>query len=100
MKVLGLLVQDEHGRVLVLASRQPVPVIRKDDPVLNVPVAELAIHSRGKNALVKAGFRTIGDILMAGEDEVDEKTHLGPMAWDDLRNELAARGLFLGIKVV
>lgn len=64
----------------------------------NYPVAHLGLQTGTKNALLRAGLPTIGQVLKLGAKQLCTKTRgFGPVAWKDLEKALRAFGRDRGL---
>jgi len=66
---------------------------KKMPAVVNLSVAELGLPTRTVNALAKAGYKTVKDLLLVSPQEVTEVKNLGKKSVDLLVKTLNKRGV-------
>jgi DNA-directed RNA polymerase subunit alpha len=61
----------------------------------NIPIEELGLKERTKNALRRAGINTLGELLSASQEELKALPSFGDKAMEEVREKLYTLGLTL-----
>src|SRR5438309_2266228 len=66
---------------------------------LNMSLAELELSVRATNCLESEGITTVRDLVIRTDEELLEVRNFGETTLREVKNKLAERGLFLGMKL-
>ena len=78
---------------LVEAHRETLVAKRKD--MLSQDIRSMSLSIRSRNCLKKMNVTTIGDLVRVEENELRAFKNLGESNIQEIKEELAVRGLFL-----
>lgn len=67
------------------------------DTYLALSISDLELSTRAYNCLKKENIKTVRDLVTKTEWELIEYEGLGPTTFNEIRNRLAIRGLYLGM---
>ena len=77
----------------------PEPVDHELDRKLNMSLAELELSVRATNCLESEGITTVRDLVIRTDEELLEVRNFGETTLREVKNKLAERGLYLGMKL-
>ena len=75
------------------------PVDHELERKLNMSLAELELSVRATNCLESEGITTVRDLVIRTDEELLEVRNFGETTLREVKNKLAERGLFLGMKL-
>ena len=81
------------------ALQSPKEKARKINPILLRPVEDLELTVRAANCLKAENINTIADLVQRSESDLLKTPNLGKKSLTEIKNVLAARGLYLGMKL-
>lgn len=71
---------------------------KKIDEVLNSPVEDLELTVRSSNCLKNAMIHTLRELTQKSEDEIAKTRNFGKKSLTEIKEKLAEKGLWLGMK--
>ena len=75
------------------------PVDHELERKLNMSLAELELSVRATNCLESEGITTVRDLVIRTDEELLEVRNFGETTLREVKNKLAERGLYLGMKL-
>jgi len=93
--IASLLLKEPKVPQEVEALQAPVEVKVEEDPLLARPIRDLELSIRSENCLLRAGIRTIGDLIQYSRDDLLKIRNLGKISLKEIEEKLQAFGLSL-----
>ncbi|HOJ82381.1 MAG TPA: DNA-directed RNA polymerase subunit alpha [Acetomicrobium flavidum] len=93
--IASLLLKEPKVPQEVEVLQAPVEVKVEEDPLLARPIRDLELSIRSENCLLRAGIRTIGDLIQYSRDDLLKIRNLGKISLKEIEEKLQAFGLSL-----
>jgi DNA-directed RNA polymerase subunit alpha len=93
--IASLLLKEPVSPVAAEVPEAVVEAVAEEDPILSRPIRDLELSIRSENCLLRAGVRTIGDLVQYTRDDLLKIRNLGKISLKEIEEKLDIFGLSL-----